>query len=351
MMAVLTTIKKNKKGMVILAGDIGATKSNLALLNFEKDYPVILHESKFKSKDYSNVIGLIDKFQRDLPSPDSICLGVAGPVLNGRTKLSNIGWEIALEDLVHHFNCRDVHLINDLEATAYGLSVLSENDFAVIHKGDDNAIGNAAVIAPGTGLGEAGLYWDGNSYHPFATEGGHCDFAPRNEFDFELLGFLQKQFQHVSWERLVCGPGIVNIYRFLRDTKKIEEPEWLKEKSNGPDAAAFISEHMNQIEICRETMDLFIRYLAYESANLVLKFKATGGLFIGGGIAPEIISLLQNNVFFSYFLQSGRLNYLLEKVPVKVILNTKAALLGAAQYAYRRSVSNPYPMMISPGHI
>lgn len=337
--------------MIILAGDIGATKSDLALFNFENNHPVIVHESKFKSKDHLNVLSLIKEFQKDIPSPDAICLGVAGPVLNGHTKLSNIGWEIDCEDLAHHFNKRDVHLINDLEATAYGLSILNENDFAVIHKGDNKAIGHIAVIAPGTGLGEAALFWDGNNHYPFATEGGHCDFAPRNKFDFELYSFLQKKFGHVSWERLICGPGIVNIYHFLRDEKKREEPKWARGEINGTDAAAFISQHMNEIEICRETMHLFIRYLAFESANLILKFKATGGLFIGGGIVPKVISLLQDDIFYSYLLQSGRLNYLVEKVPIKVILNTKAALLGAAQYAYRRSANKSYPMMISPGPI
>lgn len=180
-------------------------------------------------------------------------------------------------------------------------------DIAVIHAGDEVPVGNAAVIAPGTGLGEAGLYWDGNYYHPFATEGGHSDFAPRNEFDFEMYTFLQKKFGHVSRERLICDPGIVNIYHFLREEKKWEEPEWLKGK-------------------------VFIRYLAYESANLAFKLKATGGLFIGGGIAPQIVSLFENSSFYSSFCQSGRLNYLLEKIPVKIILNTKTALLGAAFY-------------------
>lgn len=336
--------------MIILAGDIGATKSNLALFNFENNHPVIIHESKFNSKDHGNLLSMIKEFQKDLPSPDAICLGVAGPVLNGHAKLSNIGWEIDCEDLVHHFSTREALLINDLEATAYGILILSINDFAVIHKGDDKAIGHAAVIAPGTGLGEAALFWDGNNHYPFATEGGHCDFAPRNEFDFELYNFLQKKFGHVSWERLVCGPGIVNIYHFLRDEKKRDEPKWVRDEINGADTAAFICQHMSEVEIFRETMDLFIRYLAFESANLILKFKATGGLFIGGGIAPKIISLLQDSIFYSYFLQSGRLNYLVEQVPIKVILNTKAALLGAAQYAYRRSARKSYPMMISPEH-
>ncbi|HRQ50625.1 MAG TPA: glucokinase, partial [Agriterribacter sp.] len=181
--------------------------------------------------------------------------------------------------------------------------------------------------------GEAGLYWDGAWFHPFATEGGHADFAARSSFDFELYTFLQQLFGHVSWERLVCGPGIVNIYRFLRDVKKMEEPAWLTQKMHGADMPAVISEHAGESTLCKTTMEHFVRYLAYESANLVLKLNATGGLFIGGGIAPQIIPLLDNDAFYTSFRQSGRLNFLLEKVPVKLILNTKAALLGAAYYA------------------
>ena len=329
-------ISKNKqvtgKNNLVLAGDIGATKTNLALFKVEGNDLILLRETQYKSHDFKNIIELTNTFIKNNQLPDSICFGVAGPVLNGHAKLSNIMWEIDSNELSNHFGVKNVQLINDLEATAYGLAMLNEKDIAVIHKGNDAAVGNAAVIAPGTGLGEAGLYWDGNYYHPFATEGGHCDFAPRNQFDFELYTFLQKKFSHVSWERLVCGPGIVNIYDFLRDEKKREEPEWLKEKFKNGDAAAVISQHVKQSEICKETMQLFIRYLAYESANLVLKLKATGGLFIGGGIAPQIVSLFENNVFYSSFCQSGRLNYLLEKVPVKIILNTKTALLGAAYY-------------------
>ncbi|MGZ8541945.1 MAG: glucokinase [Chitinophagaceae bacterium] len=326
-------ISKNKSGSnVVLAGDVGATKTHLSLIKFDGENYAILKEQKYKSSDYQNIIDLVDSFFKDIILPDSICLGVAGPVLDGHVKLSNINWEINKDELSDHFRVKKVQLINDLEATAYGLAMLTEKDLAVIHRGDETPVGNAAVIAPGTGLGEAGLYWDGNIYHPFATEGGHCDFASRNEFDFELYTFLQKKFDHVSWERLVCGPGIVNIYQFLRDEKKRKEPEWLKEKMKNADAAAVISQHVDQSDICKETMRLFIRYLAHGSANLVIKLKATGGLFIGGGIVPQIIPLLQNNAFYSSFCQSGRLNYLLEKVPVKVILNTKAALLGAAWY-------------------
>lgn len=332
-------LKENKtssRRTIVLAGDIGATKTNLALFKCESDSATVLCEEKYHSNDFKNIIQLTDEFQKELPLPGVICFGVAGPLLDGHAKLSNINWEIDSKEISGHTGIKKVFLINDLEATAYGLAMLDEKDIAVIHKGSTTPVGNAAVIAPGTGLGEAGLYWDGNYYHPFATEGGHCDFAPRNDFDFELYNILQKKFGHVSWERLVCGPGIVNIYQFLRDEKKREEPAWLKEKFKHADVAAVISQHVMQSEICNETMKLFVRYLAFESANLVIKLKATGGLFIGGGIMPQIVSLLENNMFWSSFCQSGRLNYLLETVPVKIILNTKTALLGAAYYGHNR---------------
>ncbi len=324
--------KTNNKSSIVLAGDIGATKTNLALFKVDGDSVAPMKEAQYKSQEFTSFTQIADDFLHELSLPESVCIGVAGPVLNNRAKLTNLLWDIDGNEIAGHIGVKHVHLINDLEATAYGLAMLNEKDVAVIHVGNEAQIGNAAVIAPGTGLGEAGLYWDGNYYHPFATEGGHCDFAPRNEFDFELYTFLQKKFSHVSWERLVCGPGIVNIYHFLRDEKKREEPDWLKEKYKNGDAAAIISQHVEQSEICKETMQLFIRYLAYESANLVLKLKATGGLFIGGGIAPQIVSLLENNVFYSSFYQSGRLNPLLEKVPIKIILNTKTALLGAVYF-------------------
>lgn len=317
----------------IFAGDIGATKTNLALFKMKGSQVVSLHEARYKSRDYKNIIDLIKEFTQDtFPLPDAICFGVAGPVLNGRAKLSNLDWEIDSGDLSVYFKTKKVHLINDLEATAYGLALLHEQDVALIHTGDNTALGNAAIIAPGTGLGEAGLFWDGRYYQPFATEGGHSDFASRNEFDFELFTFLQNKYGHVSWERVICGPGIFNIYEFLRDEKKMEEPGWLKEQILKEDAAAVISRHVSESQICTETMRLFIRFLAYESANLVLKLNATGGLFIAGGIAPQIISLFENNAFYTSFCQSGRLSFLLEKVPVKIILNSKAALLGAAFY-------------------
>ena len=325
--------KQAVNGTIVFAGDVGATKTNLALYRIENNNYHLLQETKLVSKDYNNITELTRQFMRDAPKPDAICFGVAGPVLNGHATLSNLKWEIDIKEITAQYPGAGAYLINDLKATAHGLAVLEEKDVKIICEGSAAPAGNAAIIAPGTGLGEAGLYWDGKYFHPFATEGGHADFAARNNLDFELYTFLQQQFGHVSWERLVCGPGIENIYRFFRDEKHIEEPDWLTQKMRNADEAAIISEHAEQSTLCKTTMQHFVRYLAFESANLVLKLNATGGLFIGGGIAPQIIHLLENDAFYTSFRQSGRLNFLLEKVPVKIILNTKTALLGAAYYA------------------
>lgn len=320
----------------VLAGDIGGTKTNLALFTIEGDkISATLKEGSFKSQDYNSLTPILDEFLKGSTVPQAVCMGVAGPVLNGKVKLTNLVWEIDNREIAAHLALKDVSLINDLEAMAYGLAMLNEKDTMLQQDGSVEASGNVAVIAPGTGLGQAGLFWDGKLYHPFATEGGHTDFAPRDKFDFELYEYLQYQFGHVSWERLVCGPGIYNIYRFLREEKKREQPNWLAEKISKGDAPAVISQNVANCELCKDTMQLFIRYLAFESANLVLKMKATGGLYIGGGIPPRILSLFDEYQFNQFFCGSGRMNLLLEKVPVKIILNTRSGLLGAAYYGAR----------------
>lgn len=336
MLLPFNTLRKPESGSILFAGDVGATKTNLALYRIENEGYILLKEAKLLSNDYSNIADLTAHFMEGSPRPNAICFGVAGPVLKGHARLSNLNWEIDITEISLLYPNARVHLINDLKANAFGLAVLNKTDVEVIHEGSAEPEGNAALIAPGTGLGEAGLYWDGTCFHPFASEGGHTDFAARNSDEFELYSYLQEEYGHVSWERLVCGPGIVNIYRFLRDIKKMTEPDWLSFELRRSDMPAVISSHVNQNELCKTTMDYFVRFLAHEAANLVLKLNATGGLYIGGGIAPKIIHLLKNNAFNKSFLQSGRLNFLLEKVPVKVILNSKTALLGAAYYAATR---------------
>jgi len=211
---------------------------------------------------------------------------------------------------------------------------LGEDELLTLAAGDANAKGNIAIIAPGTGLGEAGLYWDGRHYHPFATEGGHSDFAPRTKTDVELFWFLQRQYGHVSWERVVSGMGIRNIFHFLTEGRHEDIPEWLSQRLKDEDPAAVISEAAIKHEdlVCAETMELFVRYLATEASSLVLKLMATGGLFIAGGIPPKILPLLQSNSWEGNFDNNGRMHDLSDRVPIHVVLNDKMALQGAAWY-------------------
>lgn len=319
---------------IILAGDIGATKTNLALFEIHKRQIALLKEKSYHTKEYNFFMEMVLSFNRDtLPAIDRICLGVAGPVINGKVKGTNFPWEIDSEEISRELRVHSVTLINDMEANAYGLAALREQDFEVLKEGS-NIPGNAVIISPGTGLGESGLYWDGNQYHPYATEGGHCDFSPRNDLDWELWKYLHKKHRHVSWERVVSGRGIVNSYEFLRRFRGIPEPKWLKDKIQQGDAAAVITDvaYEKSDPICVETLDLFVRYLAIEAAQFALKTKATGGVYIGGGIVPKILRMINRKVFTENFVAAGRMNPLLQQMPVQVVLNDKTPLLGAAYY-------------------
>jgi glucokinase len=324
---------KNNQPCTLLAGDIGGTKTNLALYKYDGKTFSLLKEDKYKTKEYNELGKMISDFLAGDTTPDRMCFGVAGPVLNGKVSITNVPWGIDSKQISGLYNNIPVHLINDLETTAYGLAVLEEKDIYVLHKGKHTA-GNWGIIAPGTGLGEAGLYWDGKTAHPFPTEGGHCDFAPRTAPDVEVYTYLQRKFGHVSWERLLSGPGIFTIFEFLRDVKEMDVPAWLTDKMLAhDDAAALVSENADEVPICTETMNLFLRYLAIEAANLALKVKATAGIFIGGGIMPKNMKYLDAQTFIRWFHDFGRMRHLLEDIPVKVILNDKTALLGAAWYA------------------
>ncbi|SHN36192.1 glucokinase [Chitinophaga sp. CF418] len=318
----------------ILAGDVGGTKTDLAIFRRDDATLTSVKQAQFKTREFPGLIQMIAYFLEGENMPDVISLGVAGPVQDGKVCITNIPMAVDSFDISKHFSHVPVLLVNDLEATAYGLFALTPRDTFVIHEGKKAIRGNVAVIAPGTGLGEAGLYSDGNASHPFATEGGHCDFAPRNELDTDLYMYLHKKFGHVSWERVVSGPGICNIYDFLVNEKQRKPSLLITEKMQGHDRAAMITKNTDTCPVCKETIELFMRYLAEESANLVLKFKATGGVFIAGGILPQILQLVQKDIFMTCFCDSGRLKTLLQDVPVKIILNREAALLGAAWYGF-----------------
>lgn len=323
-------------GLTILAGDIGGTKTNLAYFKATRTEVTLLKEHRFASSNYASCLDMLQEFLKgeDHPPADRISLGVAGPVIQGKSELTNLSWMIDSDEIIRKTKVERVSLINDLEAIAWGLPGLKSAEKISLCPGNPLVKGNIAIIAPGTGLGQAGLYWDGKHYHPFPTEGGHCDFSPRTEFDWQLYLFLKEKYGVVSWEKLIAGPAIPDIYHFLVRYEKGEEPSWLTEALQTEDPSAVISTAAEEgkDEFCVKTMQHFVRYLARESSNLVLKMKATGGLFLGGGIPPKILPLLDKEFFFKHFMDCDRMQHLLEEVPVTVINNDKAGLIGAAYY-------------------
>jgi glucokinase len=323
----------DKKNVSILAGDIGGTKINIALYNFGENGCKILKQDSFHSKDFTTLSSVIEQFAGSDKVPDTICMAVAGPVINGKVKITNLPWQLDSNDISKELS-KKVIFINDLEANAFGLAGLKKDELYNLSEGRTAQGGNIAILAPGTGLGEAGLYWDGKYYYPFATEGGHSAFASRTILDFELYNWLATQYKYICWEHVVSGMGIHNIFRFLTEEKKNKIPDWLRKELETEDPSAVISENAiaGKSEVCVQTMDLFIRYLATESSSLVLKYKATGGLYLGGGIPPKILPLLQKDKWQQLFFESDRMESLLQQTPVNVILNDKIPLLGAAYY-------------------
>lgn len=316
----------------VLAGDIGGTKSNLAIFGFIGSEFHILKEKRLQTKDFNDANTMLLSFVDGDAMPDVISLGVAGPVLGGKVRITNLTWGMNAKEISAGIGNIPVYLINDLEATSYGLALLKAEEVQTLYEAKDEVRGNIALIAPGTGLGESGLYFDGDSYHPFATEGGHCDFAPRTLLDMELYFYLSQRFGHVSWERVISGNGIVAIFEFLSTQKGREIPSTLRQLLHSDDKAKTITDQSDRFGICHETIELFLRYLATESSNLALKFKATGGLFIGGGIIPKIIDKIDFGVFLENFRNCGRMSALLADIPVRIVLNERTALLGAAYY-------------------
>ncbi len=321
---------------MILAGDIGGTNTRLALFDLEGNQPKPVVMDVFPSRDYGSLDAIVLKFVEAHKLPiDYACFGVAGPVKHGRSEISNLKWIVDADHLASKLGLETVKLINDLEASAYGIPVLEPKDFVVLNEGASDASGNAALISAGTGLGEAGLHWEGEHYQPFPSEGGHVDFAPRNELEAELLIYLLKRYEHVSFERVLSGSGLYEIYKFLCDTERMDEPAWLVQRMRQDDPSAVISGAAleGSSELCAKALDLFVSVYGAEAGNLALKLLATGGVFVGGGIAPKIIQKLKDSTFMKAFLAKGRMKALLEAIPVRVILDDKTVLIGAARLA------------------
>lgn len=322
--------------MMILAGDIGGTKTHLALFRVEREQLIQVRQEIFPSKAYAGLEEVIQKFLlKSEGSIESACFGVAGPVIKGRCETTNLPWVVDAEQIGKQFGIPSVVLLNDLEATAYGALGLTEKEYCIINQGQTDLQGNRVVIAAGTGLGEAILFWDGLGFRASASEGGHTDFAPRNPIEINLLEYLLKSFDRVSYERVLSGQGLFSIYRFLRDTGYGEEPPWLSVRLAGEDPAAVISEAAlaRKADLCVRTLEMFVSIYGAEAGNLALKSMATGGVYIGGGIAPKILNKLLDGTFMKGFLDKGRYVSFMSRIPIWVILNEKTALLGAAKFS------------------
>jgi len=324
---------------LVLAGDLGGTNFRVAIFRGDAEM-TRLHSAKYRSADHSSLEEMVHLFLGGI-TPEgplqSACFGIPGPNVAGIVKPSNLDWKIEVTALPRLIGVPRVAVLNDLESTAYGLEALRQTDLAVIQAGSGSRAGNQCVIAPGTGLGQAGLFWDGERHTPWACEGGHADFAPTDELQHDMLHFLRREYGHVSCERVVSGMGIANIYRFLRDTGRGKESPAVAAEMLTGDAAAIIDRHAadGSCALCRSTMDLFVQALGAEASNLALKTMATGGVFLGGGIPPKILGLIRRPLFLESFLSKGRLKQVLETMPVHVVLNDETALLGSARYALR----------------
>jgi glucokinase len=319
---------------VILAGDVGGTNTRLALAQAGPAGVRLRVEKIFPSREWASLEAALDEFLRSHPADlAGASIGIAGPVRDGRCEATNLPWVVDAKSLAKRLRLKRVGLMNDLVANAHGIAALRGKDFVTLNKGARNASGNRALISAGTGLGEAGLLWDGAAWRPFASEGGHVDFAPRNHLEMELLEYLMNRHGRVSCERIVSGPGLVNAYRFFRD--KGREPSWLAQELREGDPAAVISRNAldRKSPLCVQALDLFVSVYGAAAGNLALAIMATGGVYLGGGIAPKIVSKLQEPGFMNAFTAKGRLSPLLRETPVRVIMNPKTALLGAARHA------------------
>jgi len=320
----------------VLAGDIGGTKTHLAIFTVRDGKLFAEAKDIFPSRQYTGLEPVLEEFltkrERKI---DGACFGVAGPVVDGQVETPNLPWVLGAKKLAGALKIPSVSLLNDLEAAAYGIFTLEPQELVSLNEGAARRPANKALIAAGTGLGEALLYDDGRDYHPVASEGGHADFAPRNEREIGLLRHLIDRFGHVSYERVVSGPGLLNIYSFLKDASGYEEPDWLREKiaaAEDPAVAITQTALSGESEICVEALNLFVSVYGAEAGNLALKAKALGGVYIGGGIAPKILSKLKDGAFMRAFVDKGRYTDFVSLIPVKVVLNEQTALQGAAYY-------------------
>ncbi len=317
-----------------LAGDIGGTKTRLALSSREADDCELSEIESFPSQEYASLEDIVLAYLAERPVKlIGASFGIAGPIFEGRARVTNLSWVVEEGSLSHALGGIPVKLLNDLYAIASAIPYLKSKDLMTLIPGEPAIEGAKGVIAPGTGLGEGFLLWDGERYRPYPSEGGHTSFGPETSLQLELLNYLDPIFGHVSYERVCSGMGIGNLYKFLRDGKGFEEPDWLAELLAGvKDPSPIIAKAAleNKAEICSQTMDLFVSILGSEAGNLALKVLTTGGIYLGGGIPRRILPLLNGKSFRQGFLDKGRFTEMLTKVPVYVITHPAAGVFGAA---------------------
>jgi glucokinase len=331
---------------MILAGDVGGTKVHLALYSFESGALKPVRDEKFPAGKYACLDDVVKEFLSGAEGAKqeiaASCFGCPGPVKDGRLKLTNLPWTLDARDLQRSLGIEHIFLINDLEANGYGIPELEQNKVCTLLPGDPSAVGHRGLVSAGTGLGECLLIWDGakRRHLPIPSEGGHVDWAPRNDREIALLNYLRRTLNgRVSSERVISGIGIKNVYAFLRDELRMEEPQWLRERmaSEDPNAVIGSCAEDGSSQICLETMKIFAAAFGAEAGNVALKVLASGGIYLGGGIAPKALKILESGVFTDAFLDKGRMSPLLKTVPVRVILDDTCALLGAAAYAEARA--------------
>lgn len=324
--------------MQILVGDIGGTKTALGMARLQGDRVEIEALSLYPSAEYDSLDAIVRQYLSERGAAVSVAaFAIAGPVRGRQSQATNLPWALDADVLERALGLADVELLNDLEAVAWGLAALAPDDWVELHAGEATP-GNACVVAAGTGLGEAGLYWDGVRHHPFATEGGHADFAPTDALECALLDFLMARFGRVSWERVVSGQGIRNLYDFLAEWRGGVAPDEVRAAiANGDAAAAIAAGAAAGCALCGETMALFFRLYGREAGNMALKQMALGGVYLGGGIAPKNLDALSRSDFLTRFFDKGRLEPLMRAMPVRVIVQSQTPLLGAARYLAARA--------------
>ena len=322
---------------MILAADVGGTKTHLGLYKSGGGALELVRDRIYATAQFKSLEAACADFFAGPTQINAACFGVPGPIIDGRAHATNVPWTVTHEALSQALGGVPVLLINDLCATAYGAIYLKPSQRAVLHEAKEPPKhGNLAVIAAGTGLGEAALVWEDGGYYAVASEGGHCDFAPRGEEQIELLRFLEAEFGHVSWERVLSGPGLENIYRFVRQASRIPEPKWLSEQlaaTDGRPAAISAAALAGSDPVCVHALTMFCDIYGSEAANLALKILAFGGVYLGGGIAPKILPMLERGAFVNGFMAKGRLQEILSRIEVRVALYPATALLGAAHCA------------------